>query len=66
MVCLSMQLTQWNYNVDSNTKSWNYSKIRFKASIYFKLQQSSNKNFELKPLQIRPQLNLLRISVTSN
>ena len=30
-----------NYNVDSNMKSSNYSKIRFKALIYFELQQSS-------------------------
>ena len=31
-----------NYNVDPNTKTLNYSKIRFKALIYFELQQSSN------------------------
>ena len=31
-----------NYNVDPNTKTSNYSKIRFKALIYFELQQSSN------------------------
>ena len=31
-----------NYNVDSNTKSSNYSKIQFKALIYFELQQSLN------------------------
>ena len=31
-----------NYNIDSNTKSWNYSKIRFKGLIYFELQQSLN------------------------
>ena len=31
-----------NYNVDSNTKSLNYSKIRFKPLIYFELQQSLN------------------------
>ena len=31
-----------NYNVDSNTKSLNYSKIRFKALIYFELQESSD------------------------
>ena len=30
------------YNVDSNTKSSNYSKIRFKPLIYFELQQSLN------------------------
>ena len=61
-----MQLTQSNYNVDCSTKSLNYSKIRFKALIYFELQQSSNKNFELKPLRIRYQLNLLQIGGTSN
>ena len=37
-----MQSTQLNYNVDSNTKSLNYSKIQFKALIYFELEQSSN------------------------
>ena len=31
-----------NYNADSNTKSSNYSKIRFKPLIYFELHQSSN------------------------
>ena len=31
-----------NYNVDSNTKSSDYSKIRFKPLIYFELQQSLN------------------------
>ena len=31
-----------NYNVDSNTKSSNYSKIRFKPLIYFELQKSLN------------------------
>ena len=31
-----------NYNVDSNTKSSNYSQIRFKPLIYFELQESSN------------------------
>ena len=31
-----------NYNVDSNKKSLNYSKIRFKGLIYFELQQSWN------------------------
>ena len=29
-----------NYNVDSNTKSSNYSKIRFKPLIYFELDQT--------------------------
>ena len=41
-----------NYNVDSNTKSSNYSKIRFKPLIYFELQHEFElKDFELKPLQ---------------
>ena len=31
-----------NYNVDPNMKTSNYSKIWFKALIYFELQQSSN------------------------
>ena len=31
-----------NYNVDSNMKSSNYSKIQFKPLIYFELQQSLN------------------------
>ena len=31
-----------NYNVDSNMKSSNYSKIRFKPLIYFELEQSLN------------------------
>ena len=31
-----------NYNIDSKTKSSNYSKIRFKPLIYFELQKSSN------------------------
>ena len=31
-----------NYNVDSNMKSLNYSKIRFKPLIYFELQKSLN------------------------
>ena len=30
------------YNVDSNSKSSNYMKIRFKGLIYFELQHSSN------------------------
>ena len=33
---------QSNYNVDSNTKSSNYIKIRLKGLIYFELQQISN------------------------
>ena len=66
MVCMLMQLTQLNYIVDSSTKSLNYSKIQFKALIYFELQKSSNYIFELKPLQIRYQLNALWISGTFN
>ena len=31
-----------NYNVDPNTKISNYSKVRFKALIYFELEQTSN------------------------
>ena len=42
MVCMLMQLTQSNYNVDSSTKSLNYDKIQFKALIYFELQESLN------------------------
>ena len=30
-----------NYNIDSNMKSLNYSKIQFKPLIYFELQQNS-------------------------
>ena len=31
-----------NYNVDSNKKSSNYSKIQYKAMIYLELQESSH------------------------
>ena len=41
MVCMSMQLTQSNYNVDSSTKSLNYMKIQLKALNYFELQETS-------------------------
>ena len=37
-----MQSTQSNYNVDSNTKSLNYSKVQFKVLIYFELEQTLN------------------------
>ena len=47
-------------------KTSNYSKVQFKALIYFGLEQILNLNFELKPLRIRPQLNLLQIGVTWN
>ena len=40
---LEMSKMCMNYNVDSNTKSLNYSKIQFKPLIYFELQE-----FELK------------------
>ena len=30
------------YNVDSNSKYLNYDKVRFKALIYFELEQTSN------------------------
>ena len=39
-----------NYNVDSNTKSSNYSKILFKGLIYFKLQQSLNLKLRIKAI----------------
>ena len=38
----AMTHIQSNYNVDSNTKTLNYSKIRFKVLIYFVLEQTSN------------------------
>ena len=31
-----------NYNADSNTKTLNYSKVRFKPLIYFELEQTLN------------------------
>ena len=37
-----MSKMRTNCNVDYNMKSSNYSKIRFKAVIYFELQESSN------------------------
>ena len=40
--CLNMPFNvHLNYNVDSNTKTWNYMKSRFKALIYFELQETS-------------------------
>ena len=41
-ICRHCRYIQLNYNVDSNMKTSNYSKIRFKALIYFELQQSLN------------------------
>ena len=41
-VCQHCRYIQLNYNVDSNKKSSNYSKVLFKALIYFELQQSLN------------------------
>ena len=40
--CICQHCWQSNYNVDSNTKTSNYSKVLFKALIYFELQQNSN------------------------
>ena len=41
--CLDMPFdVHSNYNVDSNTKTSNYSKVWFKALIYFGLEQTSN------------------------
>ena len=40
MVCMSMQLTQLNYNADSSMMSLNYMKIQFKALNYFELEQT--------------------------
>ena len=39
---LEMSKMCTNYNIDSNTKSSNYNKIRFKPLIYLELQQSLN------------------------
>ena len=41
MDCLNMPFNvHSNYNVDSNMKTSNYMKIRFKALIYFELQET--------------------------
>ena len=41
--CLDMPFNvHLNYNADSNTKTSNYSKVRFKPLIYFELEQTSN------------------------
>ena len=41
--CLDMPFNVHSkYSVDSNTKTSNYSKVRFKALIYFGLEQTSN------------------------
>ena len=46
--CLDMPFNvHSNYNADSNTKTSNYSKIRFKPLIYFELEQTS-KNLRIK------------------
>ena len=42
-VCFIMSEMCTNYNVDSNTKSSNYSKIRFKPLVYFELQEFESK-----------------------
>ena len=40
--CLNMPFNvHSNYNVDSNIKTLNYMKIRFKVLIYFELQETS-------------------------
>ena len=41
-ICQHCRYIQSNYNVDSDTKTSNYSKVRFKALIYFGLEQTSN------------------------
>ena len=41
-ICQHCRYIQWNYNVDSNMQSSNYSKVQFKALIYFELQQTLN------------------------
>ena len=41
MVCMPMQSTQSNYNVDSSTKSSNYIKVQLQALNYFELQETS-------------------------
>ena len=65
-VCWHCRYIQSNYSVDSNTKSSNYRKVRFKPLIYFELQQTLNQNFKLHLLGIRSQLNRLWIGGTSN
>ena len=41
--CLDMPFNvHSNYNADSNVKTSNYSKVRFKPLIYFELEQTSN------------------------
>ena len=41
-ICRHFWYIQSNYNVDSYTKTSNYSKVRFKALIYFGLEQTLN------------------------
>ena len=41
-ICQHCRYIQLNYNVDSNMKTPNYSKVRFKALIYFGLEQTLN------------------------
>ena len=41
-ICRHCHYIQSNYNVYSNTKTLNYSKVRFKALIYFGLEQTLN------------------------
>ena len=42
-VCQTCRYKHSNYNVDSNMKSLNYSKVQFRTLIYFELQQNSIK-----------------------
>ena len=44
MVCMSMQLIQSNYNVDSNTKSSNYMKIQLTLSVLIETLVTPYKN----------------------
>ena len=53
-ICRHCRYIQSNYNVDSNTKSSNYSKIRFKALIYFELQKSSNESCRVITIKAEP------------
>ena len=41
-ICRHCRYIQSNYNVYSNMKTLNYRKVRFKALIYFGLEQTSN------------------------
>ena len=67
IACLDMPFNvHSNYYVDSNMKTSNYMKIRFKALIYFELHETLKSYFKLETLWIRWQLNLLQICGTWN